>query len=467
MKKFLSLLLALSLLVGIFVSAPIKVSAATPVSTNGALSVKNGKVVNSKGKEFVIKGVSTHGLAWYPQYVNKAAFKTLRDKWGVNTIRLALYSAEYGGYCSGGNQTELKKLVSNGVSYAKELGMYVIIDWHILSDGNPLTNKTQAVSFFKWASKKYASYNNVMYEICNEPNGSGGNWTNIKTYSKSVIKTIRTYDKDAIIIVGTPTWSQDVDTAASSPLSGYKNIAYAFHFYAATHKENMRAKLESALKKGLPVIVTEFGISEASGNGSVSTTEGDKWIKLLDKYKVGRVAWNLSNKSESCALIKSSCTKTSGWATTDLTTQGKWLVKKYTGGSTYTPEKPQPSVSGEPDVSSEGTLSCKTSGNIKLKATVSSINSWKSGDYYFTQYNIRIKNIGTAKCSSWKFTMNMRKSFSMAGDWCGTFTKNSLVLTVKPLSWNKVLTSGQGTELGFIVKSKSRESISKISLSAS
>lgn len=44
---------------------------ATPVSANGRLQVKGGRIVNAKGKPFVIKGVSTHGLSWYPQYVNK------------------------------------------------------------------------------------------------------------------------------------------------------------------------------------------------------------------------------------------------------------------------------------------------------------------------------------------------------------------------------------------------------------
>lgn len=40
---------------------------------------------------------------------------------------LAMYTEEYNGYCSGGNQAELRKLINNGVKYATELGMYVII----------------------------------------------------------------------------------------------------------------------------------------------------------------------------------------------------------------------------------------------------------------------------------------------------------------------------------------------------
>lgn len=306
------------------------VHAATPYSKNGKLSVKGSQIVNKAKKPFVIKGVSTHGIAWYPEYINKAAFRTLRDDWGVNTIRLAVYTAEYNGYCTGdaANRKALKKQIDLGVRYATELGMYVIIDWHILSDGNPLTYKSQSKSFFREIAKKYADHGNVLYEICNEPNGSEGSWKNIKKYASVIIKTIRSVDPDAIIIVGTPTWSQDVDLAAADKISG-KNIVYAFHFYAATHKASMREKLEKVLKKGLPVIVTEFGISEASGSGTIDKAEGNRWLKLLDQYRVGRVCWNLSNKDETCALLKPSCKKLSKWKSSDLSAQGAWLKNHY------------------------------------------------------------------------------------------------------------------------------------------
>ena len=68
---------------------------------------------------------------------------------------------------------------------------------------------------------------NVIYEICNEPNG-GTSWSTIKKYAEKIIKGIRTYDKKAVILVGTPNWSQDVDQAALSPVSKKyrKNVMY-------------------------------------------------------------------------------------------------------------------------------------------------------------------------------------------------------------------------------------------------
>lgn len=298
-------------------------AATTPEKKNGRLSVKGTRLVNSQGKVVVLKGVSTHGINWFPQYVNKAAFKTLRDNWGVNCIRLAMYTEEYNGYCSGGNQAELRKLINNGVKYATELGMYVIIDWHILSDGNPAKNKKQAMSFFKYMAKKYKNQNNIFYEICNEPNGDTS-WNRIKSYASPVIKTIRKYDKKNIILVGTPTWSQDVDVAADSPIKGYSNIMYTFHFYAATHGDSYRQKVQTAIQKGLPVFVSEFGISESSGNGRIDKNEANKWMQFLKKNKISYVCWSLCNKNESCSLLKSSCSRTENFKKSDLSQAGLW-----------------------------------------------------------------------------------------------------------------------------------------------
>ena len=148
-KKFLCILLALSLAFSIpaeIAAAPAKsAKRQTPLSKNGRLKVKKASLVNSKGKPVILKGVSTHGINWFPEYVNPDTFKTLRDKWNVNCIRLAMYTEDYNGYCSGGSKKELKSLIDKGVKYAAELGMYVIIDWHILNDSNPNKHKKQAV----------------------------------------------------------------------------------------------------------------------------------------------------------------------------------------------------------------------------------------------------------------------------------------------------------------------------------
>ena len=291
----------------------------------GRLYVKGTKLVDKKGHEVQLRGVSTHGLSWYPQYVNDKCFAQLHDKWGANVVRLAMYTEEYNGYCSGDakNRSDLKKLIKKGVKLAKKHKMYVIVDWHILSDGNPNSHKKEAKAFFREMSREFKGYNNVIYEICNEPN-NGTSWKEIKSYARSVISTIRKNDKKAVIVVGTPTWSQDVDQAAADPIKG-DNIMYALHFYAATHKADLRNKMTAAINKGLPVFVTEYGICDASGNGAIDKKEADRWIQTMDEYGVSYIAWNLSNKQESSSIIKSSCPKVSGFKKSELSDEGRWL----------------------------------------------------------------------------------------------------------------------------------------------
>lgn len=115
----------------------------TPVERYGALQVKGNRLTDQNGNQVQLKGISTHGLSWYPQYVNADFFAQMRDEWNVEIVRLAMYTAEYNGYCTGdeNNKQTLKNVISEGVNYATNLGMYVIIDWHILSDSNPLQNK--------------------------------------------------------------------------------------------------------------------------------------------------------------------------------------------------------------------------------------------------------------------------------------------------------------------------------------
>lgn len=306
-----------------------KQSGTENVSHTPPLHVTGSRLTDSNGDPVQLKGISTHGLAWFPDYVNKDCFLQLKNEWNANVIRLAMYTAEYGGYCTGGDQAQLKELIKNGVQYATEADMYVIIDWHILSDGNPNIYKEEAKTFFAEMAELYAGHDNVLYEICNEPGGDTS-WNDIKSYAEEIIPVIRTYDQDAVIIVGTPNWSQYVDQAAADPITDYDNIMYALHFYAATHTDSLRNTMVSALDAGLPVFVSEYGICDASGNGAIDEYQAEQWVNTMDKYGISYVAWNLSNKEETSAILSSQCGKTSGFTEDDLSASGKWLYRMLT-----------------------------------------------------------------------------------------------------------------------------------------
>ncbi len=297
----------------------------------GKLSVNSeGILVGEDGNIAKLQGVSTHGIAWFPDYVNAEAVKYCKEQLNANTFRVAMYTAEYNGYCEGGDQNKLKQIVHNGVKYATDNNMYVIIDWHVLNDNNPNKYKDQAIAFFREMSSTYKDYDNVIYEICNEPCG-GVSWTEIKNYALQVIPVIRENDKDAIIIVGTPNWSQDVDVVANDKITGYDNIMYAFHFYASTHRQDMRNKVTTARNSKLPIFVSEFGICEASGNGWIDENEANTWIKFLNDNNISYVMWNLCNKAEASAMINNWIPSTTWWSYDDLSQAGKWLARTYGG----------------------------------------------------------------------------------------------------------------------------------------
>ena len=382
LRSVISSLTILSLIFAVTVFTPQTSKAASLPK----LKVQGRQLYDASGEPVQLRGLSTHGINWYknlnqyasfPAYINQSWFDEMHGKWGANAIRLAMYVEEYNGYMSGTNndchdqkkmQKNLKELIDDGVKYAVNSGMYVIIDWHILNI-DPSRYTDEAVKFFDEISAKYKNIPNVLYEICNEP--SSGTWSGIKAYASKVIPAIRRNAPDSVIIVGTPTWSQDVDIAASDRLS-YKNLLYTFHFYAATHKEWLRTKLMGAVDKGLPVLVTEFGISEASGNGTVDETEGNKWIKYLDSKSIGYLMWGMANKSESASLFNPDCTKSHGFnVNSDLTRSGKWIYKvlssRKTKAMTY-------------DISSTSSLTMPCGKTIDLTLKGGSSVTWSSSE---------------------------------------------------------------------------------------
>lgn len=304
--------------------APSDPKGSTPVSQHGQLSVKNGQLVDKNGKGYQLRGMSTHGLTWFPEFVNESAFKTLRDDWNTNVVRLAMYVDEWGnGQCYMGNKSGSLELLEKGVDICIKLDMYVIIDWHVLNPGDPSKYTNEAKSFFETVSKRYAKYPNVIYEICNEPNG-GASWSgNIKPYAEKIIPVIRKNAPNSVIIVGTPTWSQEIDKPLSDPLS-YKNVMYAFHFYAATHA-GLRSNVENCVAQGLPVFVSEFGTCDASGGGANDFNETQKWLSYFDKQGISYCNWSICNKDETCSVLRPGTSANGNWSESNLTENGKWM----------------------------------------------------------------------------------------------------------------------------------------------
>lgn len=431
---------------------------ATP-SVCGPLHVEGTQLKDSKGNNVQLRGISTHGLSWFPQYVNQELFHELHKEWNANVMRLAMYTAENGGYCEDGDKEKLKKLVKDGVQYATNADMYVIIDWHILRDENPHRNKDEAKKFFEEMSKEYANADNVIYEICNEPNG-GTSWADVKSYAEEMIPIIRANDKDALIIVGTPTWCQDVDKAAADPITKYDNIMYSLHFYATTHTEWLRDRMNQAIDAGLPIFVSEFGTCDASGNGAFDEYQSNEWIKALDAKGVSYVTWNLSNKNETSSIFKDGCSKTSGFTQDDLSQNGKWIYALLTGdrevGNSET-EKTEEKAEEKSEEKKEETPAESVSGKSNdFKYTASVTGSWESEGKTFYQYVLELENISGKDIDGWEMIISFSGDIELSNGWNGEYTVSGSKLKIKCMDYNGKVSAGSKVgDIGFIVSGDS------------
>ncbi len=270
------------------------------VSYNGWLKVNEKNLVNSKNQKVQLYGVSSHGIQWYKDLYTYDNLKNLKENWGINTFRIAMYTEpKENGYIK---FNDLKKDVITIVDYAIELDMYVIIDWHILKDNDPLKYKNEALDFFNEMSNKYKNKKNVIYEICNEPNGDISWEENVKPYAEEVIKIIRKNSKKSLIIVGIPDWCKDLDSVLKSPLE-YDNIIYSVHFYAGTDGKSLKEAIDKFRKNDLSVFVSECGITNASGDGKMYKEEFREWINYLNEYNISWIFWSFSNKDETSSII--------------------------------------------------------------------------------------------------------------------------------------------------------------------
>lgn len=293
------------------------------VDRHGRLSVERGRVVDAAKRPLQLRGMSLFWSQWGSSFYNaKAVANTVG--WGATVVRVAM-GVEHGGYLS--NPAAEKAKVKAVVDAAIEQGIYVIIDWH---DHNATQHTAESVAFFSEMARLYANNPHVIFEIFNEPVNIG--WGPIKAYSETVIQAIRATGARNLVIVGTPQWSQRVDLAANDPVRA-ENVAYALHFYAATHRQELRNTASYALGKGVALFVTEFGVCEASGNGRIDVEESNRWFRFLDEHQIGWANWSLTDKREAASALRPGVNPLGVWSDGDLTTSGVLVKARLSKGA--------------------------------------------------------------------------------------------------------------------------------------
>jgi len=296
---------------------------AQPVKKHGQLRVDSAQLKDRKGKPVVLRGASFGWHNFWPRFYNEGAVNTLAKDWHCNVVRAAMGIESDRGYLkdTAGAIQKIEAVVHAAI---KE-GIYVIIDWHSHN-----IQIREAKDFFSKMAAKYGKYPNVIYEIFNEPDHE--TWGEVKDYSATIISTIRAIDPDNIILVGNPHWDQDIHLVADDPIVGFTNIMYTVHFYAATHKQFLRDRCEYALKKGIPNFISESAGMEASGNGGLNEEEWQRWIDWAEQHKISWITWSVSDKDETCSVLKKTAKSEGEWKEEDLKESGiktRKMLKLY------------------------------------------------------------------------------------------------------------------------------------------
>jgi endoglucanase len=386
----------LKLATGLALAAQVTTAAAAvaPITTSGNKVLFGGQQGSISGNSLFWSNTGWGGEKYYTAQTTA----WLKSNWKSNLVRAAMGVDENGGYITDSyNKTRVTTVVDAAIAN----DMYVIIDWH---SHHAEQYQTQSIAFFKEMATKYGANNNVIYEIYNEP--LQVSWSGvIKPYATAVIAAIRAIDPDNLIVVGTPTWSQDVDVAANDPITGYKNIAYTLHFYAGTHGQSLRDKASTALSKGIPLFVTEWGSVNADGGGAVATAETNAWVSFMKANNISNANWALNDKAEGASALVSGASANGGWTSSQLTASGTLAKSIISGWPATNQSSSSAASSSKSSVASSSRSSVASSTPSGTTCTSGNFNKTASKGVEFTaalgdciKYT---KSSGTLQIGSW------------------------------------------------------------------
>lgn len=286
---------------------------------HGRLNFLGTKLVDENDEIVVLRGVSLESHALEPQFYEYNVIEQLVNNWNANLIRAVIDvdlelennyidKPDFALQC-------LERVINASI----QLGVYVIVDFH---SKDPSLYLKEAKQFFFDIANEYKNYPNIIYEILGEP-FLIDNWEEYKNYSYEVIKEIRKIDKLNIILVGNPNFGIIEREVANNPIMGYINVAYALHFFAFSNRDSARNNADYALKKGLPVFISECGSMDATEGGNFDDEEWGRWVSWMNRNQISWVAWRISNLNQSSAMLNTNTNLEGKWKDEDLTPWGQ------------------------------------------------------------------------------------------------------------------------------------------------
>jgi hypothetical protein len=273
------------------------------------IRVEGKHFVDENGHEFIFRGVSFSDPDRLEKigHWNKAYFEAARN-WNANIVRFPVHPSAW----RERGEEKYLKLLDQGIAWAAELGLYVIIDWHSIGNlrtelfQHPMynTTKTEILRFWKTIAERYRNNPVVaFYELFNEPtwyNGTLGklSWEQHKELMEEIIVVIYAHDETVIPLVGGLDWGYDLTHVKYDPI-GFPGIAYVAHPYPQKREAPWEEKWErdfGFVADKYPVVATEFGFMSADGRGAHipvigDETYGEAIINYFNKKGISWTAW--------------------------------------------------------------------------------------------------------------------------------------------------------------------------------
>jgi len=378
--------------VGFFILGPKNGPKSTIVDTCGKLKVSQstGRLLSESGSVKRLKGMSLFWINWPEgkKFANASVVNWLVDDWKIQILRIPVGGDPYNQYGeridnSGYkyNAAELDAIIEEVIETCIYKGIYVILDWH---EHDAIQTKSLAKEFFKKYAKKYKNYDNVLFEVWNEPSIDQNhfmnrnalyydtrdddnyvspfilyNWSDdVKPYNEELVNVIRGEGNTNIIICGTPYFSSHITEPYHDKIDD-DNVMYSFHFYAKSHNKDMSTSHVSdfkyACKNSLPVFVTEWGTTYEDGGQpneapyyskyaekyggtgmEIDEAQSKAWMSLLKENYISWCNWSVTDKKEGSAILRynKNVSDIGGWLTSDLTESGT-LIRSMIRSTSY------------------------------------------------------------------------------------------------------------------------------------
>ncbi len=268
-------------------------------------------------------GSRRSALFWYAfrrRYVAEDDIRFIKSV-GFNTVRIPLHYALFMSD-DGAIEGEGWALLDRVVDWAREAGLYVILDLHAAPGGQTGINHDDGpgyplmfyvprdedltVRFWQAIARRYAGNPTILgYDLLNEPiapyHAVYALNPRLEPFYRRVTTAIRAVDPERVVLLAGGQWSSSFDMFGP-PFA--PNLAYTFHsFWASTRRDSIQRHLNFSERYDVPLFLGETGELTDEWNA--------RFRKLNEAHGIGWSFWTYKNLATLSTVV--SIPKPEGW----------------------------------------------------------------------------------------------------------------------------------------------------------